>query len=289
MKSKRLGAFLTTTASLVASFILAVSIPFRLILSLIKPSGWKTALEAAMAIAILFGLFMLLAPLTRDGLSDAFRSTNIQWVAGEDGEKFIQSIGLIAFEILGLVLMGSIAVIAVCTGGSPFNLPVISPARAEGIIERYELMDKFPRFEELNFSGVQEIRERQGLKRLTTSTDFEELTSSPSSGIWYFLGLTPCVAGSYLLPILWGDPPSFYWIDNTGGVLADLASSIITMGKGGINLRGWPWAVPIAGLYYGVTAPICFKYSKLSFNIMLISHLEDQDVLLTTPSRSNGT
>ena len=289
MKSKHLGAFLTSTASLVISLILVISIPLRYILSFIKPIGWRTALELVMVIAILFGLLLLIIPLTNDGLSDAFRSTNIQWAKGEDGDKFIQSIGLIAFETRGLVLMGSIAVIAVCTGGSPLNFPVVSPARAEGIIERYELMDKFDEYVELNYGGVHGIRERLHLRRLTTSTNREELASTPSSGIWYFLGLTPCVAGSYLLPILWGEPPSFYWIDNAGGLIADAASYIITLGKGGINLRGWPWAVPVAGIYYGITTPICFKYSKLAYNILLISHLEEQDVLLSGPSQSKGT
>lgn len=285
MKSKSLSAFLTSTASLLVSFILVVSVPLRFVLSLIKPIGWRTALELVMVIAIFFGLLLLIVPLTNDGLSDAFRSDNIHWAVGEDGEKFIQSVGLIAFEILGLVLLGSIAVIAVCTGGSPFNFPVISQARAEGIIERYGLMDKFDEYAELNYIGVHQIRERLHLRRLTTSTDRDELTSTPSSGIWYLLGLAPCVAGSYLLPILWGGSPNFYWIDNAGGVIADSAGYIITLGKGGINLREWPWALPVAGIYYGITMPTCLKYSKLAYNILLISHLEEQDVLLSGPRK----
>jgi len=287
MKSKSVGAFLTTTASLVISLILAASIPLRLISNLIKPNGWRTALQVAMVISIFGGLIILITPLTHDGLSDAFRSTNIRLAVGEDGDQFIQSVGLISFKILGAILAGSIAVIAVWTSGSIFNFPLISPARAEGIIKKYGLMEQFSSFAELNEWGVHNIRERQGLSRLETSGGCNDLESTPSSGIWYFFGLLPCVIGSYFLPIFWGESPNFYWIDNAGGIFADAASYIFTLGKGGINLRGWIWAVPIACLYYGITASICFKYSKLTFNILLISHLEEQDVLLSRQKTEN--
>lgn len=85
MKTKSAGAFLTTTASLVVSLILAASIPLRLISNLIKPNGWRTALQVAMVISIFGGLIILITPLTHDGLSDAFRSTNIRWAGNHTG------------------------------------------------------------------------------------------------------------------------------------------------------------------------------------------------------------
>ncbi len=285
MKAKSIGAFLTTTASLVVSVILVASIPLRFISNLTKPNGWRIALQVAMFIFIFGALVISIAPLTHDGLSDAFRSTNIRWAVGEDGDPFIQSVGLMSFNILASILAGSIAVIATWTGGSILNFPLISPARAEGIIERYELMDKLSSYAALNAWDVNNIREKQCLPRLKTSGGHNDLESTPSPGIWYFFGLTPCVIGSYFLPVIWGESPNLYWIDNAGGFFADAASYIITLGKGGINLRCWIWAVPIACLYYGIVVSTCFKYSKLTFNILLISHLEEQDVLL---SRQTG-
>jgi hypothetical protein len=288
-KSKHLSALLTTAASLATTLILLPTIPLRIIVSAIKPSGIRFVVQLAMIAGILFGLTILVAPLTRDGISEAFKSTNINWATGEDGEQFIQSVGLISFQTLSLVLLGSIAVIAVCTGGSAYNLPLISQARAQGIIERYRLMDRSSDYDELCVGTVHILREKIGLKRLQTSYSYDELTTTPSSGIWYLFGLLPCVIGSYILPVFWASQPSFFWIDNAGGILADAVSWVITLGKGGLNLRGWPWAVPIAGMYYGLTIPTCFKFSKLTFNILLISHLEEQDVLISQANQDRGS
>jgi len=287
-KSKHLAAFLTTTASLVTTLILAPTIPLRIIVSAIKSSGVRTVIQLAMIAGILFGLTVLISPLTRDGMSEAFKSTNINWATGEDGEEFIQSVGLLSFQTLSLVLLASIGVIAVSTGGSVYNFPLISPARAQGIIEKYSLMDRSSYSDELNVEAVHSIRDKLGLTRLKTTYDNEGLPTTPSSAIWYLFGLLPCVIGSYLLPVFWGSQPSFFWIDNAGGILADAASWVITFGKGGVNLRGWPWAVPIACIYYGFSMSVCFKYSKFIFNILLISHLEDQDVLISPSKPGRG-
>lgn len=289
MKSKHLGAFLTTIACLVVTLILVPTIPLRIIVSAIKPKGLRFFIQFLMIACIVVGLMALVIPLTHDGMSEAFKSTNINWATGEDGEKFIQSIGLISFQTIGIALLTSIAAIAVCTGGSAYNFPLISKAGAQGIIERYGLMNRSSDRDELDVGAIHSLRETLGLTRLKTTHNYEELISTPSSAIWYFFGLLPCVTGSYLLPIFWGGQPSFFWIDNAGGILADAASWVITLGKGDINLRGWPWAVPIACFYYGLTIPACFKYSKLTYNILLISHLEEQDVLLSRPTSDSDS
>jgi len=290
MASRKAAAIVASISGLTLGLISFVSYPVTFAISKIKN---ETAREwtcvALFALSVISLMVLSIYGLLMNGeLGAALRSVN------DDGKgEGIPSLPFYAFVLGLMILIWCLARIVFFSRNSVFNAPLISPARALNIIDKYDLLKGFGSFYlELNWADVQKLAGYTDGEMSELSSPFRNPSEVvPPSEIIGVVHLVPALAGAYLMPLIVGKAPSVFWMDHLGACLADAASHLIYLvNQNHVNLRNPAWSLPILFAYfYGISS--FWTYSKVGYNVVLVSQIEERHLSakLSTKSGQNGS
>ena len=275
MASRKAAAIVASVTGLTLGLIAVVFYPFTFAISKIKNEtarDWTcTALFIFSVISLV--VFATVGLLMNGQLEAVLRSVN------DDGKgEGIPSLPFYAFSVGLMILVWCLAGIVFRSQNSFFNAPLISPAKALNIIDKYDLLKGFGSFyQELNWADVQKLAGYTDEEMSELSLPFKNPSETvPPTAIIGVVHLVPALAGAYLMPLIAGKTPSVFWMDHLGGYLADAASYLIYLvNQNHVNLRNPAWSLPIFFAYlYGISS--FWTYSKVGYNVVLVSQIEER-------------